>query len=138
MSREWYASGLRFSCRGCGQCCRGPGGYVWVTESEARAMADRLGKSFEAFARHYLRRSGMRLALVDGPNGDCVFLKDGKRCTVYDIRPVQCSTFPWWPEVVRDQDSWNDEKRHCPGIGNGEVCPVEQIKAGIAKASSVD
>lgn len=40
--------------------------------------------------------------LKNQANGDCVFLRDGKQCTVYGARPLQCSTYPWWPELMDD------------------------------------
>ncbi|MBN2713976.1 MAG: YkgJ family cysteine cluster protein [Planctomycetes bacterium] len=116
----WYKDGLPFDCQGCGRCCRGPGGYVWITEEEARDIAGVLDISFEAFAKTYLRQVGMHLALVDAPNGDCIFLDEKGRCKVYENRPIQCKTFPWWPEVVADEESWEQEKENCPGIGKGE------------------
>ena len=42
--KEWYASGLRFTCEaGCGLCCTGAPGFVWVTAEEIADIAARLG-----------------------------------------------------------------------------------------------
>jgi Fe-S-cluster containining protein len=35
----------------------------------------------------------------------CAFL-DGARCTVYEARPTQCRTFPFWKENLRRRGSW--------------------------------
>ena len=33
-------------------------------------------------------------------NGQCIFLeKDGRRCSIYDFRPQQCRTYPYWPRL---------------------------------------
>lgn len=40
--------------------------------------------------------------LKNQANGDCVFLRDGRQCTVYGARPLQCSSYPWWPELMDD------------------------------------
>lgn len=111
----WYAQGLRFACTSCGRCCSGAHGYVWVTVEEAQALAGRLGLDLDAFGRRYLRRVGSRLALLDGNGGDCVFL-DGKLCTVYEDRPSQCRSFPWWPALLASQETWREAAVACEGI----------------------
>ena len=34
----WYKDGLRFECTGCGKCCSGFPGFVWVTEEEMQGI----------------------------------------------------------------------------------------------------
>jgi len=115
METPWYSRGLAFECTSCGRCCTGRGSYVWVTVEEAAALAARFELSLDDFGRRYLRRVGGRYALVDGPRGDCVFLK-GKLCTVYDHRPQQCRTFPWWPDNLESPEAWQQAARDCEGI----------------------
>lgn len=134
----WYKDGLRFACTGCGRCCRGPGGYVWVTEDEAKTLAKVLLLSFEDFAKQYLRRSGLRLALVDGATGDCVLLDTKGRCKAYEHRPVQCRTWPWWPENLETPEDWAREKENCPGLDTGKRHTLDQILDGLERAKSVD
>jgi uncharacterized protein len=45
---------------------------------------------------------------------ECIFL-NGKMCSIYEHRPQQCGTFPWWPDVVRSKTSWENEKERCEG-----------------------
>ena len=45
---------------------------------------------------------------------ECIFL-NGKMCSIYEHRPQQCRTFPWWPDVVRSKTSWENEKERCEG-----------------------
>lgn len=125
---SWYAEGLAFECTGCGDCCRGPGGYVWMNLSEAEKMAAELKLSTEAFAKKYLRRANNRLALIDGFDGNCVFLDDeAGKCKVYAARPAQCRAYPWWPEVVKSRRTWESEIRMCEGIGREVLVPLETI-----------
>ena len=50
MSAEpWFKDGLRFQCTGCGDCCTGAPGFVWVNGQEIAALAARLGQSVEEF-----------------------------------------------------------------------------------------
>ena len=83
-------------------------GEVWANDAELAAMARALGLSLQHFlSRHtkaYSRRPGFRM-LKTQANGDCVFLRDGTQCAVYGARPLQCSTYPWWPELM-DPGAW--------------------------------
>lgn len=127
----WYAKGLRFSCRQCGRCCRGPGGFVWLTEAEAERIAGTLDMTPDRFGTRFLRRVCGALALVDGAEGDCPFLDPKRGCRIYAVRPVQCRTFPWWPEVVEDEEAWADAGRQCPGIGHGTRHALPVIEKGL-------
>jgi len=112
----WYKDGLRFKCTGCGQCCTGSPGYVWVTPEETEAMATFLKIPIEEFIKKYTRRIGNRLSLKEhSKTYDCVFLKE-KRCQVYGARPKQCRTFPWWPENLKSPQHWKEAAARCEGI----------------------
>ena len=82
----WYADGLRFKCTGCGDCCTGAPGYVWVNQAEIDALALRLDMPVEQFEKKYVREVGVRRTLKERKNFDCVFL-DGetRKCTVYEL-----------------------------------------------------
>jgi len=118
---RWYAHGLRFECTGCGRCCTGASGYVWVGREEICRLAERFGLGLDAFGRRFVRRVGTRYALVDAPNGDCVFLV-GKSCSVYEDRPAQCRAFPWWPAQLSSQARWQRAAESCEGIA--ETSPL--------------
>ena len=75
MSEEpWYKDGLKFTCSGCGDCCTGAPGYVWVNKQETQAIADFLKMDFEEFREMYARKIGIRYSLKEFPNGDCCLL----------------------------------------------------------------
>jgi len=113
----WYRDGLRFKCTECGKCCTGSPGYVWVTEEEIASMAKLLNLSVELFKRKYLRQRDNRYALAEkkSQNHDCIFLKD-KKCTIYQARPAQCRTFPFWKESLNSEESWKLASEACEGI----------------------
>lgn len=94
-------------------------------------MAQHLNLSIDAFSEQYLRSIGDRISLKEDPNNfDCVFLQDGKRCSIYDVRPTQCKTFPWWPANLKNKKEWKEAARLCEGINHPEapVIPLEQIE----------
>ncbi|RME70211.1 MAG: YkgJ family cysteine cluster protein, partial [Planctomycetota bacterium] len=113
--------GLTFRCTGCGRCCEGPDGYVWLELTDIERLAAHLGLDRFAFTRRYVRRIDRELALIDQPGGDCIFYRRGEGCTVYPARPRQCRTFPFWPEILRSEANWRRAARHCPGIDDPEA-----------------
>lgn len=124
----WYRDGLQFTCTGCGDCCTGAPGYVWVNKAEVQALADEKGLSVEEFERRYVRPVGVRKSLKEYANGDCVFFDNKTRkCGVYAARPRQCRTWPFWDSTVRTSEAWSETCQECPGAGNGKLYQLEQI-----------
>jgi uncharacterized protein len=94
---------------------------VWVSPSEANAIAEFLKISVEEFIQKYTRRIGNRLSLIEHSRTyDCVFLK-GKKCQIYPVRPKQCRTFPWWPENLKTPDHWKSTSERCEGIDHPDA-----------------
>lgn len=112
----WYKDGLRFECTGCGKCCTGAPGYIWVTETEIVAIAKFLKLDLEAFMHAYVIEIDGRLSLRDDPiSYDCAFLKN-KKCQIYSVRPKQCRTYPWWPRHLKSKEDWLEAAKECEGI----------------------
>ncbi len=133
----WYADGLRFECTQCGNCCTGGPGAVWFTADEGRAIAARLGVSEGQFLDRYTRRIGVRRSFNERKTEhgfDCVFLDrstaPGKAmCSIYDVRPTQCRTWPFWPENLETEAAWDAAKRlmPCHGMNRGRLHPFVEI-----------
>jgi Fe-S-cluster containining protein len=116
----WYRDGLGFECQQCGGCCSGAPGYVWVDDGDVATIAARLEMSEDEFRQAYTHHAKGKVSLRERANGDCVLLDEETRvCKVYDERPIQCRTWPWWPENVENQDAWALCEQQCPGIGKG-------------------
>lgn len=124
----WYHEGLAFQCTRCGHCCTGAPGYVWVHEEEIERLRGHLGLSLEEFSRRYLRRVGPRLSLIEKPDNACIFWDHQEGCTVYEARPEQCRTWPFWPHNLESERAWRKAGRHCPGIDQGTFFSLEQIE----------
>lgn len=126
---RWYSLGVRFTCLGCGRCCRGEPGAIWMTPQEVLAMAEHLGMSEEEFRRRYMTFRWGRQSLRERPNGDCIMLDpESNRCLVYPVRPAQCLLFPFWPSVMSSEENWERESRRCPGMGEGRLWCLEEIE----------
>jgi Fe-S-cluster containining protein len=126
-SEPWYKDGLRFTCTRCGHCCTGEPGYVWVTDEELRAIAEFRGETLEEVRALYTRWTNRGRTLREKANGDCVFYDKAAGCTVYPVRPPQCRTWPFWESNVLTPQTWEHTCEVCPGSGQGELIPAEEI-----------
>ena len=130
----WYASGLRFACTQCGNCCRNHGEYAYVNlgPRELEEIPRFLGISPQEFLqRHCSKEPGHFPTLrMDEPH--CPFLDGQSRCAIYSVRPLQCRTWPFWRSNL-EQKAWEGPVSECcPGIGNGPLYPEQEIDARAA------
>jgi Fe-S-cluster containining protein len=125
----WYKDGLSFTCTQCGNCCTGAPGVVWVNDEEIAQIAKLLGATVEEVRRLHTRPVEGRVSLTERKNGDCTFFDpETRRCTVYGARPAQCRTWPFWNSNLEDPDSWKVTQQSCPGAGQGQFVPLEEIE----------
>lgn len=130
MKKPWFHDGLKFACTGCGGCCTGAPGYVWVNKAEIEALSAAIKIPVEEFERRYVRMVGIRKSLVEFGNGDCVFFHgESRKCQVYDVRPRQCRTWPFWTPNISSPDAWDEAAERCPGCNRGKLVPPERILA---------
>jgi len=125
--QPWYDDGLRFSCTRCGNCCTGEPGYVWVDDAEIDAIAQQRNEPRPEVLALYTRKSSRGPTLREKPNGDCVFYDRKIGCTIYQVRPRQCRTWPFWESNLRSPQSWERIGKNCPGAGLGDLISVEEI-----------
>lgn len=92
-------------------------------------MAKAIGHSVDDFEDIYVRKIGIRKTLKELPNYDCVFLDDQTRkCQLYDARPTQCKTWPFWDSNLRTREDWERTCQECPGSGQGKLYSLESIE----------
>lgn len=125
----WYGEGLRFGCQACGRCCGGGPGYVWLDDSQLAEIARFLGLPPQEFRSIYVRRLWRGLSLREKSNFDCVLLDGRGRCTAYEVRPLQCRSWPFWPSNLRTRCAWEEAAARCPGIGQGPLIAFQEIEA---------
>ena len=130
----FYAQGLRFSCTRCSVCCRYESGFVFLSEKDASLLGDALNMGFSAFTEAYCRwiraeNGDLQLSLKEKSNYDCIFWakEPVEGCAVYDKRPLQCRSFPFWPSIVDSKDNWEMAARDCPGMGRGKLHSQDSI-----------
>lgn len=92
----------RFSCSGCGDCCRdlSDDRIVLLFPGELPRLAADLGCTPEAFERRYTEPVPQFAAIgIDARRlrheaGSCVFLDSDSRCTIHAVKPFQCREGP--------------------------------------------
>jgi uncharacterized protein len=131
---------IRFECQGSGKCCTSHGeyGFVYLKLKDRKNLAKHLKLSLQDFNKKYCDKTGNLWHLKERKdNPDCLFLK-AKRCGVYEARPMQCRTWPFWPELMNAK-SWNkDVVSFCPGVGKGPVWPIEKINEIVEQQKAWD
>jgi Fe-S-cluster containining protein len=127
MAAPFWENGLRFECQGSGHCCtsRGEYGYVYLTRDDRKRMAEHLEMPLADFYDKHCEVTDGHMHLK-GPDKDCAFL-EGKRCTVYEARPTQCRTWPFWGENMNAKAWTSDVAKNCAGVGKGRVWSADEI-----------
>jgi Fe-S-cluster containining protein len=107
---------------------------VWVNQAEIDALAEQLGVSSAEFERRFVRDVGVRRSLRERRNYDCVLLDpETRKCTVYEARPRQCRTWPFWHSNLRSPEAWRQTCEVCPGSGQGKLHSIETIERQAAE-----
>ena len=103
-----------------------------MTRPEISRIAEFLKTSEGELRRDYLKRVGLRTTIIEhGATKDCIFLRQRageKRCLIYEVRPSQCRSWPFWPENLAGISAWNKAARKCPGINRGRLYTFEEIQ----------
>lgn len=123
-SLPWYENGLEFSCTECSKCCQ-VDGDVWLAPEEILQISDYLNEpSIDSFRTKYVRaeiapskNNSIRdkkdqmesWMCLKRKEGSCIFLDPSGKCSIYDVRPVQCYTYPFWPSLLVDPEGWMEE-----------------------------
>jgi len=106
--------------------------YVFLKQQEAEKIRIHLQLSRSWFRRRYLERlKDGELVAASGAGSRCAFLDANGRCKVYPVRPLQCRTYPFWPELVQRKSDWEREAKRCEGINRGTVVPTGKIRRAV-------
>ena len=126
---------IRFACQpGCIRCCDKPG-WVYLTEEDVRRAADYLHLPQDDFERRYLYRTRHLRRLRKPPGRQCVFLGE-TGCGIHPAKPTQCRAYPFWPEIFDDPMEWRELTADCPGVGQGNIVPLEDLLRSVEEMRS--
>jgi Fe-S-cluster containining protein len=126
----FYASGLKFSCKRCSSCCRYESGFVFLSEKDLKKLVSQTKMDNSSFISVYCRwvtdwQGKEVLSLKEKHNKDCIFWDSG--CMIYQSRPLQCITFPFWESVISSEYTWEAAASGCPGINTGSLHSGKEI-----------
>ncbi|MFQ5682586.1 MAG: YkgJ family cysteine cluster protein [Candidatus Binatia bacterium] len=92
---------------------------------DRQRIASNLGISTMQFTRRYAVQTRKKFHLKQ-LRPQCPFLKDNQ-CSIYEARPIQCRTWPFWPENMKKKVWQRSIKRSCAGVGKGRLYSVLEI-----------
>ena len=106
------------ACETCqGRCCTGDSGYIYVSKNEIENISALLNLDVKEFVAKYLFKKMYKYSIKEMQYNDsfeCIFYdRESNGCKIYDARPTQCKTFPFWDYYKTRVD---ELKLECPGI----------------------
>ncbi|WP_419774876.1 YkgJ family cysteine cluster protein [Halarcobacter sp.] len=111
-----------FNPKGCdsceGNCCIGESGNIWISRQEIEYLKNHLNISIEELASKYIEKRGYRYSIKERKlaedNYACIFFDlEKKQCGIYEARPTQCRTFPFWEYFKINKE---EVIKECPAI----------------------
>lgn len=105
-------------CDECGgKCCTGESGYIWIDENEIKKLSEYLGYKPELIKEIFLEKFDNRYSIKEKPyqNGwACIFFDEkNKNCSIYEYRPKQCRSFPFWEYF---KTNYKELEMECIGV----------------------
>ncbi len=111
-----------FDSKGCdtcqGKCCIGESGNIWINKFEIENLSKHLNITLNDLRIKYLEKRGYKYSIkevqLSEDNYACVFFNlNKKQCSIYEARPTQCRTFPFWDYFKNNKEEVIQE---CPAI----------------------
>ncbi|MCR4942335.1 MAG: YkgJ family cysteine cluster protein [Campylobacter sp.] len=105
-------------CKDCGgKCCTGESGYIWINDTEISALSKHFELCEDEFKKLFLFKENNKFSIKEKPYKDgfaCVFFDErNKNCAIYEFRPTQCRTFPFWSHFKQNLKELQEE---CIGV----------------------
>jgi Fe-S-cluster containining protein len=89
-----------------------------VTPKDIQQMAKHLSLTLKEFRARFTKKltHGVVLIFV---KGHCVFFEEKTGCKVHAAKPRQCSTWPYWPDNIKDGRFTPAVLKICKGCSHG-------------------
>ena len=105
-------------CESCGgKCCIGESGYIWINAEEIATLVKFLNIEEEGLKSRYLEKFGYKFSIKEKEfEGEyaCVFFNEELRnCGIYEVRPAQCRSFPFWDHFKKNL---KELEKECIGV----------------------
>ncbi|RBQ31488.1 zinc/iron-chelating domain-containing protein [Arcobacter sp. FW59] len=101
-----------------GNCCIGESGYIWINKIEIENLSNYFKIDVEELKEKYLFKEGYKYSIKEVKLGKnsfacCFFDLSKRQCSIYEYRPVQCRTFPFWDYF---KNNIEEVYKECPAI----------------------
>jgi Fe-S-cluster containining protein len=110
-------------------------GQVYLSEEDLVRIAAYVNMSPAEFEERYVYRTARLMRLRKPPAKQCMFHVEN-RCSIHPVKPTQCRIFPYWPEIIESQSSWDETAKSCPGMNQGPLIQIE-IARNVSKEMQV-
>jgi Fe-S-cluster containining protein len=102
-------------------------GQVYLSEEDLARIANHVHLTPAEFEERHVYRTARLMRLRKPPDRQCMFHKDNK-CSIHVVKPTQCRAFPYWPEVIESEKTWDEAAKTCPGMNQGPLIQIELVK----------
>jgi len=102
-----------FSCKQCGDCCRGYGG-TYVTDTDIRRISEYTGIDEKRLKSDFCRSAGNKYILGQRPDGYCIFWDE--TCRIHPVKPKMCKDLPFIAALLKEIGNWRTMSEMCPGM----------------------
>ena len=102
-----------FSCKQCGNCCKGFGG-TQVSLEDIKKIADYIKINTKLFIKKYCVKSGKDLVLKQAENDVCIFFKNN--CQIHPVKPHMCKSWPFIENLLKAPENWELMASVCLGM----------------------
>ncbi len=137
----WYHNKpIKFECQsGCSKCClteKGEYGSVTYHHTDVQRLDAHDRKELIWVGRANMTKPDYWIQPTS-EGSQCMFLVDvpfgggPKQCGIHKVKPKPCAAYPFWPALMESEERWNKEAEFCPGIGQGDVVPIDTIEAKL-------
>mmetsp|Transcript_5258 Transcript_5258/g.10108 ORF Transcript_5258/g.10108 Transcript_5258/m.10108 type:complete len:270 (-) Transcript_5258:70-879(-) len=138
---------MPFECTACGRCCQTEGD-VYMSPEEIQKASQVLGMAHYDFVHEYASHTLGPSKEIDETTtwirlrekgNSCVFLgDDGKHCSIYEARPHQCRTYPFWPNLLKSSESWDEECRRTDDESESSLPPWTPADGGCEGMKTIN
>jgi len=125
---EWWEAGIRFTCLpNCGRCCDEPDGLVYLSREDASRISNNFDLEVDEWLEKDARKThdGRYVLKSTTEKRTCIYIKEDKSCKIHNVKPAQCSAFPFWKENIQDDPSWRKTIEICPGLVHPDAILID-------------
>ena len=96
----------------------------WMTRRSPR-WRQHLDRPIGEIRLLHTRPARGRVSLREHANGDCIYFDpEQRRCTVYEVRPKQCRSWPFWKSNLASPEAWKQVQQGVSRGGAGRSSSV--------------